>query len=344
MGIQKKIAILSGVSQTTVSFVLSGKGTFPESTRTKILQAAKALKYKRRHSPEKTKKAARKKGRPTLGLFWQNTLFEPFKDSFFQKIFEGIMFSCIANQLDISIKSIESDSNVDRQLKSFDAAIIMHTNGTYNLACQSRGTPLVTVFGDPRDGSNTMASVNINNQAATRIAFEHLYAMGHRRIGYMSPSLTGHSVMDRWEGMEECFLRYGLVPDPAWTTHHHYNGYFLSGKINLNRIWQAEVKPTAIVAYNDMTALGMLEEARSLGIRVPEDLSIVSLDNIYESETSSPPLTTVDFDLKEIGARAVVLAHDLFRNPRTTPHVVLEPRLIPRQSVCRIHQHDLQYA
>jgi LacI family transcriptional regulator len=132
---------------------------------------------------------------------------------------------------------------------------------------------------------------------------------GHRRIGWISPSLSSYPAM-RWAGYCECLKEAGLPYNPAYVCSETEAPMERQGGIAFRKLWSRADRPTAIVVYNDLMALSILSEARTLGVRIPEDLSIVSIDDIPEASMSLPALTTVAIGIEKLGGRAVRLLEE----------------------------------
>jgi len=136
---------------------------------------------------------------------------------------------------------------------------------------------------------------NVNN------LFSHLYAIGHRRIGFMAPSLEHSSFYERFEGYRLALSKYGVPfrEDYVCITPLRPEVRSIQPLLGLND------RPTAVLCGNDIAAIALLEEAQDLGISVPEELSITGFDDVEGASLTQPPLTTVRVSTVEIARLAV---------------------------------------
>lgn len=155
-------------------------------------------------------------------------------------------------------------------------------------------------------------TVNMDHEAAVALAAEHLYNLGHRQIAYVTDPLITHSRAMRLSGFRKAMKEYGLsdkgvvllerggdVPDIADAE-----------MVDVGRQAAAEVlaqtpRPTAVIAFNDMIALGLLASFRATGVSVPKDISLVGVDDVWVSQLSSPALTTVRQPIEAMARVAV---------------------------------------
>jgi LacI family transcriptional regulator len=179
------------------------------------------------------------------------------------------------------------------------------------------------------------SSVAIDNRAGARLAVNHLYEQGRRRIGIITGPLTWWEARERLEGWREAVTRAGLETDPARIVEGDWTA--ASGQRGMAALLENVHNLDAVFASNDQMALGALGVLNRAGIRVPEDMALVGFDNIPESEFFIPPLTTIYQQLTEIGRTAVQELHsqiDARRREETKPGVAFQlvPTLIVRAS------------
>ncbi|MBR7834108.1 LacI family DNA-binding transcriptional regulator [Actinospica durhamensis] len=191
------------------------------------------------------------------------------------------------------------------------------------------GSPVVAV--DPHTGSSSLPSVDADNLRGGRLATEHLLGLGHRRIGMLAGRADLESAQLREQGYREALAAAGVPVDDTLVRVGGYDP-------NLSRLVAQELltgpqRPTAVFAANDVTAIATIEVAQQLGLRVPEDVSVVGFDNIPESALCVPPLTTVNQPIRTMGERAVELLIRLIREqPVEHTHLTLATELVVRAS------------
>ncbi|MCA9903352.1 MAG: GntR family transcriptional regulator [Anaerolineae bacterium] len=176
--------------------------------------------------------------------------------------------------------------------------------------------------------------VVVDNFGGAYDATQHLIALGHRRIGFLSPgSLDTTSIRDRFEGYRQALADHNLDYDE--TLFHRYQGLMQTDK-NLaslrSMLCQAD-RPSAFFAVTDLLAIRLLEAAQREHLDVPDDLSVVGFDDIQQASLISVPLTTVAQPRIEIGIRAVeVLIERLHGHHEQPKQIVLPTRLVVRLS------------
>jgi len=183
--------------------------------------------------------------------------------------------------------------------------------------------------------NNVVPAVSVNNRAGSRLATEHLVTQGYQHIGLITGPLSWDVACQRRLGWQDVLLtpQDKQIFEGDWSAK--------SGQQGLQQLLQQYPKLDAVLACNDQMALGVLQAAHQLGLRVPEDLGVVGFDNTPESAYFWPPLTTVRHQLNEQGKIAVeqlIVVIEAKRNnvqveqPEVT---VLEPELIVRASSVR---------
>lgn len=189
-------------------------------------------------------------------------------------------------------------------------------------------------------GASSVDLVNIDNEAATRMAVEHLAGLGHHRIAYITDKSFTFARAARLKGFRSVVGELGLADCPIIeeTMEEKAISYsdielFEVGRRAAVRLLALSPRPTAIVALNDMIAVGILSELRQNGVSVPDDISIVGVDDVVLSRLTTPSLTTVRQPLEQIAQTAVDrLISRISASARPSAEVVFQPELIVRQS------------
>jgi LacI family transcriptional regulator len=192
---------------------------------------------------------------------------------------------------------------------------------------------IVTV--DPHSGSSGLPNVHADNLVGAITATEYLIGLGHRRIGFLGGRPDLQSARMREQGYHEALATAGIDVDPDLV---RVGGYELNTSVEPARQLLDRIDPpTAIFAANDLSAIETMIVARSIGLSVPEDVSVIGFDNIPESALTDPPLTTIDQSIQTMGEEAVHLLVDLLKGVMDRPHhVVLPTKLVERQSCRRL--------
>ncbi|MBK1838426.1 LacI family DNA-binding transcriptional regulator [Azospirillum sp. YIM B02556] len=190
------------------------------------------------------------------------------------------------------------------------------------------GIPLVTVNRRAPDFSTDY--VGIDNQSGVRMAVDYLVSLGHRRIAFVKGLFRSSSADDRFAAFQAAVQAHGLDGDPSLAVQGDYS--MESGDSAARSLMALSQRPTAILAANDLMALGALGALHDLGIRVPADVSVVGFDNIQLAEHPLLNLTTINHPKRETGDAAARLLLQRIAGDRTEPprSVVLKPSLIVR--------------
>jgi DNA-binding LacI/PurR family transcriptional regulator len=187
------------------------------------------------------------------------------------------------------------------------------------------GARLVFVNG----GSDALpvTSVGVDERAAGRIAVEHLVELGHRRIGFVAGEAFALPTREKLAGRADALADAGIDPAP-FVAHAGFT--VAGGRQALRSILEGRngARATAVMCSNDLMAIGALQEATALGLRVPDDLSIVGFDGIEAASWTQPPLTTVEQPIEEIATAAIEALRALVDRPHlAVPTYAFRPRL-----------------
>ncbi len=192
----------------------------------------------------------------------------------------------------------------------------------------------ILAFGKPvvfsgRPAPAGVPSLGFDAFAAAYMIGELLVKQGHRNIAYLGFA-PARPDKERMRGLSDCLHAHGL----SLTRYEIRGPTVAEGERVCSSVVLRKDKPDAVVCYNDMVAIGFMGVARSLGISIPNDMSVVGIDNIPFGRFTSPALTTVDTQSERLGEEAMRL---LFRqiageNPPDIEHILLEPRLVMRDS------------
>ncbi|UBB24784.1 LacI family transcriptional regulator [Pseudoxanthomonas japonensis] len=292
-----------GVSAGTVSRALSRPEKVLPATRKRIEQAAAALGY-----VPNTVARTLKTQRSSKILVTVPDIANPF----FAQILQGAEEA--AQAADYAVLLGDTQHQPDREERyaqmlprnEADGLIVLghRLPPTAQEIVRQLGANAPVVNGSEFDPALGIPSVHIDNAAAARTAMEHLYGLGHERIAVIGGPPDNPLHQQRLEGARIAARVRGrlrqltIVPGDFSVE---------SGYAAAKRLLRQAAAPTAAFCFSDQMALGMLAACRDLGIRVPEDFSIVGFDDLASSRYLNPPLTTISQPMREIGMRAVKL-------------------------------------
>lgn len=321
----KEIAQIAHVSVSTVSKALSGSKEVSEEVASEIRRIAMEIGYFKKKNKRKIESISPERIRVAI-------ICPEIISIFYSRCVE-MLKSEIEDRGGSVIVHI-SDFGRDNVNKMIDDIVIKgDAEGVILLkepgrACEN--IPIV-VFGD----SQTVGSVGVVYNSID-LLMNYLYELGHRKIGYAGEFYT----VDKNNHFIEFLDKYGLEYNPDYciiTDKRFEKSGFLAAKKYL----ESEDRPTAIIAAYDEIALGMIFELKRNGIRIPEDVSIVGIDDIPYASYSQPPLTTVRLYGEERCRLAVNMLYDkIFGDSDTIQHVFAENKLIVRDSAASPRKED----
>jgi LacI family transcriptional regulator len=174
-------------------------------------------------------------------------------------------------------------------------------------------------------------AVSAAHAAGADQAMKHLLSLGHTRIAAITGPRGWKATEDRRRGYYAALAAAGIMPDPELEVESNFE--ITGGAAAAEHLLALHEPPTAIFCFNDNMAVGAMQTARTLGVGIPEDLSIVGFDDLEEAEIVTPALTTIRQPLAEMGRIAVSLLMRLLDNQRLEAlHVELGTRLVVRDS------------
>jgi LacI family transcriptional regulator len=329
------IAARAGVSITTVSRVLNDRPDVSEATRTAVLKQVEQAGYE-------TNRNAR-------GLVSGRSSLIGVTVPVVQADYYGQLVAGVAEALyehDLRVVLCPTHNEHDRELSllarlmhgTTDGAILIHPSETNDelLRTRQREYPLVVVD-PPMVIDRSIPVVGSAHWSGGRVATEHLLGLGHRRIGVITGPAQWSASKERLAGFRSALQAAGIEPSPGLECESDFT--VEGGKHAGERLLNRPHRPSAIFALNDNMAVGVLHAARRLGIAVPEELSLVGVDDAGLAATVVPPLTTIRQPLQEMGRVAVSLLWRILQERQIEPaSVLLSTQLIVRESTAECGQ------
>jgi LacI family transcriptional regulator len=330
----QELADICGYSRVSVSAALNGKGGISDKAREKILRTA------REHNYVPNKMATALKGMPSflIGMLVRD-LSNPFYTQMIKIIDDHL------NKEGYSLIVLNSMADCEREQKALQTLYSYNVDGlfiapfakgpddiTIDKLIQQNHKPVIMLDNMSRDVGSM--SIGFNNRSGARSATQHLIDCGHRNIAYLAGPQTSLSYQERSGGFIDCISENGLCVSsntliPCGATAE--DGYEAAVKI-----LDSKDRPQAFFCFNDHIAVGVYHAAQEMGIKIPEELSIIGFDNINLARLLSPSLTTVSIHIDKVAADAAenmlkFLKNEQFK-PKTKSHI-FEPQLIKRDSV-----------
>ncbi len=323
----RDVAERAGVSISTVSRVLNNSGPASIKTREAVLSAVNKIGF-RPNIIGRTLKTAKSR---TIGV-----LVPSLKNPIFADTVEGIERA--AEREGYSILLTSSNYAPEKEVKAVEVFLSNRVEGLIVTVANEasspaldllrlEGVPFVLVF-NPVLAPGPSA-ITIDNQAAARTIVEGLIALGHRHIAMIAGRFDASDRSElRRAGYEEALRAHGMIPDPVVEV----NFDLLDLSDHCAELYRHDEGPTALFCSTDMLAIAAIRGLTTIGLRVPDDVSVAGFDGITVGECMAPSLATIVQPAEEMGAQA--LSHLLTRVNDNAPalHLTLPYRLRPGES------------
>lgn len=322
----KDVATRAGVSASTVSHVINNTRYVSDETSAKVVEAIQKLNYYQN---------SKAKGLVTGRSHIIGLVVSDITNPFFPELVGGVEKNAIQQGFDVFLFNTDYDSEraaiITRRLieQKVDGAIIMTTEIEYGLVNKLTSSEIPLVLLDWGVTDNLVSNIKENFMTGIDEAINHLVELGHRKIAFISGPLKLKTANTRKEAFLTSMSKYhGIVDDPIIV-----EGDFKSdgGESAVIKILSSTKLPTAILVANDLMAIGAIKGIKSKGLRVPHDISVIGLDDIFIASKMDPPLTTINLPRYQIGEMAWRLLHSLIlNNPKIGREEAIDTRLVIR--------------
>jgi LacI family transcriptional regulator len=329
----KDVARAAGVSITTVSHTINGTRRVSEELSARVMQAMEELEYR----PNVLARSLRVGQTKTIGLIIPDN-----SNLFFAEIARAIEDTGYQNGYSVIL--CNSDGQAEKQQRYIHTLVDKQVDGIVFIS--SGETPVdlqyvtdnnIEVVVVDREAPYVSADVVlVDNELAGYQATRHLIELGHRYIACVSVPPDLNPIARRVDGYRRAMHEAGIELPPDYQVGG--DTQIESGERAANRLLHLEPRPSAVFVCNDMMAIGAMRAARLIGVRIPEDLSIVGFDDIALARAMCPALTTMSQPIAEMARVATeLLIRRMQGDLRTAERqrIVLTAQLVMRESSCR---------
>jgi len=327
----RDVANRAGVSVTTVSRVLNGKDDISEETTNKVMAVVQDLGY----ASSLAARGMRSHRTNLIGL-----ILHDVASLYSQEIMRGVnqVIARIDKDLIIYTSGGLDRENVAQHERHYvallngsvtDGAIMVTPTATQF----TTHAPLVII--DPNNESPDYPAIIATNQEGALAAMSYLTDLGHRRIGHIAGEMKLISASQRLQGYKDGLAAAGIPLNQDLIEIGDYTTE--TAVICARKLLSLPDRPTAIFAANDVSAIGVYQAARELGLQIPGDLSVIGFDNLREAAQLNPPLTTIDQSLEKMGIIATEMLVELVKGKPLAINPAQEGNLykIPTELVIR---------
>ncbi len=304
----RDVAKAAGVSTATVSNVLNKRGKVGRRTQGLVLSTVKRLGY----LPNIHARRLASRDNRTLGIIVSD-IVNPF--------FPEVIMSFLARTRQLGYETILSETNyVPRRTQEAARRMMAHSVGGVAIMTSEFSARLINelarrkiavTFLDLGPARGYVSTLRIDYDSGIEQIAKYLYQQGHRTIAFVAgrPKLKSNEA--RLEAYERSMQALGLKPGPILHGDLRFEGGLAAGLA----IAQMSPRPTAVMAVNDLTAVGVMKGLTSAGLRIPQDISVTGFDRTRLAEYSIPSITTVDIHRDLLGQMAADALHALCRSP-----------------------------
>ena len=330
----KKIADLAGVSVATVSYVMNNRPDVSADTRLKVLDIAKKINY----VPLRVSRARKGAAAKVKSFAFVSCLpFDPWGEPYWGQFLSGCLEESHGRDFVLQVARIDPDAvsrnNIPVTIRERMADGLIVTGWPTQAIIDSlaeQKIPMVLV--DTKDVFDGFSHVRPDHAGGIVKAVRYLHQLGHDRIGVITGDMSFTCEAERLAAYYMAMMQLNLAWKQEWIVRQPWFNE-QSGVQGMKDIIRRKVDVTAVICHGDQIARGALRVAREEGVRVPGDLGIVGIDNQPWSDTTDPPMTTVDVSLVELGQVTVRHLFERINDPKQSPRrITIEAKMVVRNS------------
>jgi len=328
----KVLAEYLGLSPSTISFVLNDAPgrSIPDATRQRVKAAAAKFNYQ----PSMIARTLQGKRMQTIGVLlpelgegYHSQVLSGVGDLLMR---EGFFYFTVHHR---HKKELVSAYPELLRSRGVDGILAIDTHLPENARL-----PLPTVLVAGHTELSGVTNVILNHQRAAELALQHLYQLGHRKIAFMQGQPFSSDSDTRWSATLHVARELGLPVSDDLTIHLEMDSH--SPEISypgIRQLIQSRRPFTAVLCFNDVSAMGTIRALHEAGLRVPNDVSVLGFDDIQSSQFQVPSLTTIRQPLQKMGSTAAGMLLKKLADEATPELIQVDPELIVRESTARAH-------
>lgn len=327
------IAKAAGVSNATVSFVLNNKEGISPETRQKVLDVIKKTNYK-----------------PTLNsrrLYFQKSFTiavmldtETYRTNnlFYLDIISSLLRQCAAHNYSLVYSEYSCANNTvtlpDNVLDKDVDGLIFLKDLPLELITKLQDLDIPFVVADAHSEYDTLYTVKVDYRLAAYNAVQYLIQQGHRHIGFVGNMRLTAFYAQVFSGYQKALREHGLPLELAWCFEKIHDRETTEQYIS--QLLEEKHRPTAILCMEDILAVELIRFLHKNKVNVPDEISVIAIDDIVLSNLIFPSLTTVAISKDQIGSYAVDILMDLINNRPTSSQIVTTHNIVVRESVKKL--------
>ncbi|MFC0472054.1 LacI family DNA-binding transcriptional regulator [Halalkalibacter kiskunsagensis] len=331
----KDVAKRANVAPSTVSRVIANSSRISEKTKERVREAMKELGY----HPNFNARSLANKSTSTLGIVMPNSAKIAFQNPFFPEVIRGISTKAYQEGYGLYLTTGQTEEEILEEVKQMvyggrvDGIVLLYSrvNDKVMPFLIEQEFPFVLIGRPYNIDEDQVTFVNNDNYKAAKTVTEYLMLLGHERIGFIGGNLDYVVTVDHMRGYEQALNNAHIPIRQEYVVHHEEVKE--GGQDAVIELMSIEDRPTALIVADDIMTFGVLRMLADMNVKVPQDISIVSFNNVMISELSSPTMTTVDIHIYELGFEATRCLISKIIEPDFGERKVIVPhRLIKRES------------
>ena len=330
----RDVAEATGVSMSTVSRVISDSPRISKETKMKVRKAMNELGY----HPNFIARSLVNQSTNVVGVVFPSSGNTAFQNPFFTEVLRAISEGAHDHKYGIQLTTGKTEEEILQDVtamvqgKRVDGIVMLYTRVDDPIIqfLLNQHFPFV-VIGQPPSENEAVTYIDNDNLRASAEATEKLLALGYKRIAFVGTKDNLTVTVTRLAGYKEALKNAGVACDEALIM---FDDFSVEGANNVvSTLLNLSEPPDAILAEDDLVALGILKTLNKKGVQIPTDMAILGFNNTFFSELSNPPLSSVDIHIFDLGFQALTQLIKQIKD-KSTPHqrILVEHTLIMRDS------------
>ncbi|MGH0940435.1 maltose operon transcriptional repressor MalR [Bacillus mycoides] len=331
----KDVAKKANVAPSTVSRVIADNPSISEKTKRRVRKVMSELGY----HPNLNARNLANQTTKTLGLVMPSSASKAFQNPFFPEVIRGISSFAHVEGYALYMSTGETEDEIFNgvvkmvQGRQIGGIILLYSRENDRIIqyLHDQNFPFVLI-GKPYDRKDEITYVDNDNYTAAREVAEYLISLGHKQIAFIGGGSDLLVTRDRLAGMSDALKLADILLPKEYILHFDFSRE--SGQQAVEELMGLKQPPTAIMATDDLIGLGVLSALSKKGFVVPKDVSIVSFNNALLSEIASPPLSTVDVNIYQLGYEAAKALVDKVEHSESTSKCIIIPHKLLKRQTC----------
>lgn len=329
----KEVAKLAGVSASTVSRVISDSPKISDETKKIVNEAMEELGY----FPNAIARSLVNKSTNTIAIVMPESVENALLNPFFPQVLRGISAAAHEQNYCILLSTGNSEEEKVQSLKEIitggrvDGVILMYSSSVADEALNliQKLKTLAVIVGKPLNQREMLYVDNDNVDASYRVT-DNLIKKGHKKIAFMSGSFRFVVFLDRLDGYAKALMENNLEFNRQYITQ--CEAEMEQGYEKAQKLLELPERPTALVISDDVMAIGAIKAIKEKNLRIPEDIEIVSFNNIPMAQIISPSITSVDINVFTLGYEASKLIIEKIKGTSDKEKVIVPTKIYYRET------------